>query len=209
MSTLVATLATPALTTWGYTMSWGEAAGFATGLWCVVLAARKDILNFPVGILNSALLLVTFVDARLFADATLQVLFITLGVQGWWQWYRGGTPEEAAIRSVGPRGSAIAVAAAVALSAALVPVLTWARGSVPVFDATITGLSVVAQVLLNGRKVESWYLWVAVDLLSVPVYAYKGLYLIALLYVVFLGIACRGAWDWRKAAIARVAEVPA
>lgn len=206
MKALVTLLATPALTAWGYTMSWGEAAGFATGLWCVVLAARKDILNFPVGILNSALLLLTFLNARLFADASLQVLFITLGVQGWWQWYRGVTPEESAIRSVGVRGTAIAVAAAVALSAALVPLLTWARGSVPVFDATITGLSVVAQVLLNGRKVESWYLWVAVDVLSVPVYAYKGLYLIACLYLVFLGIAARGAWDWRKAAGAAAPE---
>jgi nicotinamide mononucleotide transporter len=93
-----------------------------------------------------------------------------------------------------------AVVSVAALFGLILPVLGWARGSVPVFDATITALSVVAQVMLNTRRVESWYVWVLVDLVSVPVYVVKGLYLIALLYLVFLGLAVRGAWEWRREA---------
>jgi nicotinamide mononucleotide transporter len=200
MSSLVLWMNQPLLLLWGYTMSWGEAAGFVTGLWCVWLASRGHILNFPVGIVNSALLLLVFVEARLFADAALQILFITLGVEGWWRWTRAVREAEGPVRHLSPRATAVSLLFVLLLVGALLPVLSWARGSVPVFDSLITALSVVAQVLLNKRRVESWYFWIAVDIVSVPVYAFKGLYLIALLYALFLGLACRGAWRWRAEA---------
>ncbi len=201
MSALVALLQTPLLRVWGAPLSAGEVAGFATGLLCVFLAGRRNILNFPVGLVNSALLLVIFWDARLFADATLQILFIALGLQGWWRWARAEAQAEGPVRWLTPRGRALAVLAATLLVLALLPLLTLAKGSLPVFDATITGLSVVAQVLLNQRRVESWLFWIAVDLVSIPVYAAKGLPLIALLYAVFLALACQGAWAWRAQAL--------
>src|SRR5262245_43854298 len=87
---LFAWLSLPALT-WGATqLSVAEVLGFATGLWCVWLVARKHVWNFPVGIANAALLLLIFFHSRLFADAALQVLLITLNIRGWIQWTRGG-----------------------------------------------------------------------------------------------------------------------
>lgn len=200
MEALAAMLNTPVATVLGYGLTAGEAAGFASGLWCVWLAAQGRVLNFPVGIFNSALLLVIFGEARLFADAALQVMFILLGVEGWWRWVRAARREEGPVRHATRAEGVAAVASVAALFGLILPVLGWARGSVPVFDATITALSVVAQVMLNTRRVESWYLWVLVDLISVPVYLAKGLYLIALLYLVFLGLAVRGAWEWRREA---------
>ena len=64
--------------------------------------------------------------------------------------------------------------------------------------ATPSGVTVV-QWLLNQRKLESWIFWISVDLVSIPVYAYKQLYLIALLYGVFLGLAILGYRQWRQA----------
>lgn len=181
-------------------MGLGELLGFLSGLACVWLAGRGNILNFPVGLLNSALLLLLFWDARLFADASLQILFIGLGLQGWWRWARAKRTVEGPVRWLSRRGRWLSLIAAAALIGLLVPLLTLARGSLPLFDASITGLSVVAQVLLNLRRAESWLYWIAVDAVSVPVYASKGLWLIALLYLVFLGMAVGGARAWRREA---------
>jgi nicotinamide mononucleotide transporter len=193
-------LSAPIATVWGYTLGAGEAIGFLTGIACVALAARGSILNFPVGIVNSAVLLLLFAEARLFADAALQVGFVALGFAGWWRWARGERGKGAAPTWMGSRAVARSVLAAAVLVAGLLPLLAWARGSLPVFDATIAALSVIAQVHLNARRVENWGFWIAVDLISVPVYAAKGLWLVAALYVVFLALACRGAWRWARMA---------
>ena len=60
-----------------------------TGGACVYLTVRENVWNFPVGIANSVFFLFLFVGARLYADAALQVVFVALGVQGWYLWLRG------------------------------------------------------------------------------------------------------------------------
>lgn len=71
-------------------VSWAEMLGFVTGAASVWLTVRSHIANFPVGIANSAFFLVLFASARLWADSSLQVVFIILGFIGWWQWLHGG-----------------------------------------------------------------------------------------------------------------------
>ncbi len=188
----------PALHVWGAPLTWAEVLGFSTGLWCVWLVAQRRILNFPVGIANCLLLLFLFFHARLYADAGLQLMFIALGLRGWWLWSRGSPGETLVISRLGPRSLAGAVAAGLAFAALLYVLLTWAKGSVPAVDALVTSLSLVAQGLLNQRKLEHWYFWIVVDLVSIPLYAYKELYLVALLYTVFLGVCLLGLRAWRR-----------
>jgi nicotinamide mononucleotide transporter len=190
----------PIVTVGGYSLRAGEAFGFATGIPCVALAARGSILNFPVGIISSAALALLFADARLFGASALQAGFVVLGGAGWWRWRRGDGGEGAAPTWMGRRAVARSALATVVLVAGLVPALAWANGSLPVFDATIAALSVVAQVHLNARRVESWGFWIAVNVVSAPVYAAKGLWLVAALYLVLLAIACRGASRWARMA---------
>jgi nicotinamide mononucleotide transporter len=195
---ILESLNSPAFSVWDQQLSVAEVLGFVSGLWCVWLTAKKNILNFPVGIMNCALLLLLFADARLFADASLQIIFITLGVRGWWLWSRHGEVTSPPIAVASARMMKIALVASVVLSICIAVLLRFAHGSVPVFDGTITGLSLVAQWLLNRKILQTWYWWIAVDVISVPVYVYKELYLIALLYAVFLAICIVGLGSWKK-----------
>lgn len=197
MASLLEYLNRAAFTLWGSPMSWAEVLGFVTGLACVWLAARRHILNFPVGIANCALLCLLFWQSRLFADAGLQLVFIALGLQGWWLWARAGAAGAVPVSRLAGGALAATVAAGLGGLLGLYGLLTWAKGSVPVADACITSFSLVAQWLLNRRKLETWYFWMVVDVVSIPLYAYKGLYLIALLYVVFLGLCVLGWRAWR------------
>ena len=70
----------------GEPVSWAELFGFVTGIACVALAVAQRIETFPVGIANNVFFVILFTDARLFADAALQIVFIVLGVMGWWVW---------------------------------------------------------------------------------------------------------------------------
>jgi len=69
----------------------------------------------------------------------------------------------------------------------------------PWWDAGIAAASVAAQVLQARRRIESWWLWIAVDVVSVPLYAVKGLWFTTALYVVLLVISVAGLIDWRRA----------
>lgn len=206
LQSLVNSLNQPAMTVWGTPMSWAEVLGFATGLLCVWLVGRHHILNFPVGIANCALLFLLFFDARLFADAGLQVVFILLGFQGWWLWSRGVQEDGLALSRLNMTHWIGVLGVSVLLTGSLYLLLTWAKGSVPLADAVITSLSLSAQWLLNRRKLESWYFWIVVDLISIPLYAYKQLYLIALLYLVFLGLCVVGLRAWRREMSSTVVE---
>ncbi|MBK8157855.1 MAG: nicotinamide mononucleotide transporter [Rhodospirillaceae bacterium] len=188
----------PLFSALGGTLSVVEVFGFATGLLAVWLTACRNIWNFPIGIANGALLFALFFDARLFADAALQILFIILGLAGWWFWLTGGVSKRKTIRASSPIEHLWTVLSVVILVGVLYAILTWLKGSIPIFDALITALSIVAQWLLNRKILETWLLWIATDIISIPVYLYKELYLIALLYMVFLVLACRGYQLWRR-----------
>lgn len=180
-------------------VSLGDALGFITGLLCVWLTAKANIWNFPMGILNSLILGVVFLEQKLFADSALQVVFIVLSLQGWIQWSARKQDQKMQFRSTSVREQLVLTGVALALTVLIWSVLVQMRGSVPPLDALITALSLCAQWQLNRRQVSSWMWWIAVDLISVPLYWSRGLYLIAGLYVIFLVICVHGLQNWCRA----------
>ncbi|GEL99092.1 nicotinamide riboside transporter PnuC [Cellulomonas terrae] len=182
-------------------MSWVEVLGFVSGAVCVWLATRQNVWNFPVGIANNLLFLWLFTDAGLYANAGLQVVFAALAVLGWVWWVRGG-PDRRALavtrtpRWVWPAGAAVLAAATVGLTALL---STTAGSAAPFWDALTTSSSLVAQVMLGRKWLESWAVWIGTDIVLVGLYASQGLHLTAVLYAGFIGLCVLGWRDWRRA----------
>ena len=209
-TTALAWLTHPVLVVAGMPMSWGDIAGFLTGIVNVWLAARAHVWNFHFGILNAAILGLVFLQERLFADASLQVVFIVLNVRGLLQWRAGHTVRESdPVFRLPHREHALLVLVAAALFFPLWYVLGLLRGSAPPIDAAITSLSIVAQWLLNRRVLENWIWWIVVDLISIPLYVSRGLPLIAVLYVVFLLICLQGYVRWRALVAPELREATA
>jgi len=184
----------------GAATSVAEAVGFLTGVWCVLLVSRQSVFNFPVGIANSAMLCLVFYYKRLFGDAALQIFFLTLGFHGWWEWLRGGvarTPRQ--LTQVASAEAACLLVLVIPATLGLQRLLISLGGAAPLWDALVTTLSLAAQWLMNRKKVQSWIVWIVVDLISVPLYVSRELYVTALLYAIFLGLALRGYVLWRGA----------
>ena len=175
-----------------------EWIGAVAGLACVWLVARANIWNWPVSILNTTLYFVVFLRARLYGDALLQVVFTLLGIYGWWSWRFGGAlGAELAIRRA-TRGEAL-LAATASLAATALSALVLARATdspVPIWDSSVLVLSLVATWAQARKILESWWVWILVDVISVPLYIARNLYPTALLYTLFLAICVLGLRHW-------------
>ena len=199
---LLLTLATSilAFTLWSLgTASAIESVAFVSGAVCVWLTVRESIWNFPVSLLNVATFAVVFFRVRLFADAGLQVVYFILTLIGWYLWLYGGRDRTALRISRVPRTELLLITVAGALlTLALWQLLQRVGGSASFFDALTTSLSLCAQWLLNKKRLENWLFWITADLVYIPLYAYKQLYLTSALYAVFLCMCLIGIRQWHS-----------
>ena len=184
----------------GEPVTWAELAGFITGIACVALAVAQRIATFPVGIANNVFFVVVFADARLYADMALQLVYIVLGFMGWWVWWKG-TREPLRVSRASVALLASMTVAVIATTLVLVPILREAHGAAPGWDALTTSMSLGAQLLLNLKRLETWYVWIAVDVIYVPLYFSRDLNLTAVVYIVFGALCVQGWRQWRIATV--------
>jgi nicotinamide mononucleotide transporter len=187
------------LTLAGQSVSALELAAFVSGLLCVWLTQRMHIANWPAGLVNTVCFFFLFVGAKLYADALLQVVFFALGVYGWWSWARvqaaaGSLPvTRAGLREIG----VIVGLALVGTSLAASVLIAWTDSPAPWPDASILVLSLLATWAQAQRRLESWVLWIVVDVISIPLYWSRSLPLTAVLYGIFLMICIAGLMSWK------------
>lgn len=176
-----------------------EALGFVTGAACVYLVVQQSLWNFPLGIANNLFFLVLFWQARLYGDAGLQVVYLVLGVHGWYQWLHGGEHRTALTITRASRQVLLVLAALIPLATwGLVLILRQVNGSAPLPDAFTTVLSLAAQYLLNRKMLENWFVWIVADVIYIYLYLARGLHLTAVLYGVFLCLCIAGLVRWRR-----------
>ena len=175
-----------------------EAVGFVAGAWCVWLAVKQNIWNWPIGIANNIAYIVVFWHARLYADMSLQGIYIAISLYGWYSWLFGGVQRHSL------RVAQVTMPVAAALAAVSVPA-TWGltlylrsvHDAAPFLDALTTVMSLCAQYLLARKQIENWYVWIAADVIYLWLYTARGLYLTTLLYFIFMLMCVAGAKEWR------------
>jgi nicotinamide mononucleotide transporter len=188
-----------------------EWIGTAFGILSVYLTVKQNLWCWPTGIISVIAFLVLFYEVKLYVDAALQVFFLVLSIQGWYGWVYGGTNKTELPVSHLNSSQTIALGAALLVCIGLTGYVfdNFTDAHIPFWDATASGLSVAAQLLLVRKKVENWYLWIAVDILSIGIYFYKTIYVTAGLYVVFLFLAISGLREWQRTLKSRpLTEMP-
>jgi len=166
----------------------------------VLLAGLNRIHNWWLGIVACVLFGWVFFQARLYADVTLQLFFIATNLVGWWSWARGGSQAaELPVRRT-PAASLVAMLAA---GAAVTAGYGWllhrfTNAYAPFVDSTVLAFSILAQLLLMRRKLETWWFWLLVNTISVPLYLSRGLTLTAVLFAAFWVNAAVALVRWRR-----------
>jgi nicotinamide mononucleotide transporter len=182
-------------------MSLLEILAVLLGIANILLIIKRSVWNFPVAIIMVSLYFVIFRDAKLYSDAELQIFFAVVNLYGWWSWTRNKADSgDIIVRRISVMGYGYWILGVIAA--------IWAWGAVmhaetdatyPYWDASIAMLSVAGQILMARRFAENWHFWIIVNLISIPLYAMKELYLTAGLYGLFLVLAVAGLIAWRKA----------
>lgn len=176
-----------------------EVFGFITGAVCVLLVIEQNIWNFPIGIANNVFFIVLFLSSRLYGDMALQGVYVILGVIGWWQWLHGGEHRtKLSIRHASAGEIAILVVVGLVATVGLTVYFQSINDAAPFLDALTTVLSLIAQYLLNCKRIENWYVWITADILYVGLYVQKGLHLTAVLYAIFIAMCIAGLRSWSK-----------
>ena len=180
-----------------------EIIAVAFGLACVWLTIRQNIWCWPTGLVMVLLYIAIFYQARLYSDMLLQVVYVFLQIYGWHYWLHGGRDVHAGAavisRLSAPAVTAWMFVAVVSIAALGFTMDRYTDADLAYWDATTTVLSLIAQWLLGRKVLESWALWIAVDVLSIGIYSVKELYLSAGLYAVFLVLATLGFIAWSRA----------
>jgi len=192
-----------AFTAWGSPVTWLEIVAFALALAMVFANFRVNPIGWPLAIASSLLYALLFADAKLYGEASLQFVFIALAGWGWWQWLRGRGDDGGKLRvhRLTPRQCALVAAATFAAWPLLGLLLQHATDSdVPYLDALPTVGSLAGQFLLGRKLVENWAVWAMVNVVSVGLFAHKGLWLTVLLYALFTVLSLVGWRAWQRMA---------
>ena len=177
-----------------------EIAAVATSVLAIWLTARRRMLCWPINLVACALYFELFLDERLYADMVLQGMFGIGILYGWISWARGKQDTGAVVVSplhAVQAGAGLAVAAVGAIAIGWFT-SNYTNAALPWLDAPLSSFSLVAQFWTARRHRESWLLWIAVDVVYVGLFVFKGLILTAGLYAVLIVLAVSGYVGWRR-----------
>jgi nicotinamide mononucleotide transporter len=198
----------PAVQLLGAPVSWIEVIGFITGAACVYGVARQRAWNWPVGIVNNIAFMILFLGAGLYGETVLQAVFAAVAVYGWYNWVRGARDTEVAgdlpICDATRNEILLGVGAVVLATVGIAMILSHGTDSqVPWPDAFVLAASLLATYGQAKKIFQHWYVWIAIDLVSIPLYFSRGLNLTAILYVGFTALCVYGLIDWKRTRTAR------
>ena len=180
-------------------LGWSEILGFYTGAGCVFLVVKTSVWNFPIGLANNLFFGILFFQSRLYNDFGLQIVYFVLGAWGWWFWTHGGAQKyQLQVARAGTSVIAACLIFVPVLTLVLTQISIYFSGAAPFWDALTTALSLVAQFLLGRKWIQNWYFWILADLIYVPLYISRELYLTAALYAGFLILCVLGLRNWKR-----------
>ena len=198
---LVDFLNSPAGMLFGSPASWAEIIGALLGLAMVVCNIFEIHWGWPLAFASSVLYVLVFGVAKLYGESALQVFFAATAIWGWTQWLRGALADGTVLHiSRLNKQYAIKIVAACAILWLIIGLfsLKFTDSDVPWLDAFPTALSLVGTWLLGRKYIENWPMWIVVNVFSVGLFAYKGLWATVGLYAVFTIMAILGWLAWQK-----------
>jgi nicotinamide mononucleotide transporter len=186
-----------------------EWAGFILSLAMVYCNIRQIHWGWLLAILSSLLYGFVFWKTALYGQAALQVMFIVMAAWGWQQWLQGQSQSEASTDMTATDLLPISSLQRHEWQrAGLATLLVWAFCTVVLqqfsdskvvgLDALITALALLGQYLLGRKKIETWWVWLAVNILTIALMVTQHLWLTAVLYFVFAVLSVVGLRAWRK-----------
>lgn len=187
--------------------SWFEAIAVLLGIASVWYARRENILVYPTGIVSVLIYVFICFNARLYADAGINLFYFGMSVYGWYNWTGGGVNSTELLitknNKVQQWTSVLYTFTAYWAILGLIWLFNrddtvYMQSYVPWVDSFTTAVFLIGMLLMAKKKVENWVYWIIGDIVSIPLYFMKGLVFTSFQYTVFLVIAILGYIEWNR-----------
>ncbi|NOY50936.1 MAG: nicotinamide mononucleotide transporter [Chlorobi bacterium] len=198
------------------------------GVMSVFYARRENILVFPTGIVSTAIYVYLLSQWNLYGDLIINVYYTLMSVYGWYQWQKvvGSNNGHISISRTGTADKLKAFGIFLFTSVFVIAVyrhynimpnklnfsesfnfaiehlgsgkLSDFRAATPFLDTFTTGVFFAAMWLMANKKIENWTLWIAGNIVSIPLYFVKGYGFTGIQYSIFLVLAVLGYFEWKR-----------
>jgi nicotinamide mononucleotide transporter len=178
-----------------------EVLGVVLSIIYLVLSIRQHIFLWPVGIMSAVMYVIVFFESKFYADMGLNVYYFFISIYGWINWSGATRKEQRSlpVTSAGKQRAMILLLVMLGFFIVIGYLLDrYTDSPLPYWDALTTAGSIVATWMLTRKILEHWIVWILVDLISMGLYIYRGLYPTAFLFLVYTIMAVVGYLEWRR-----------
>lgn len=179
-----------------------EAVAFIFGIMSVWYAKQENILVYPTGIICTVITVYLLYINQYFGDMMMNIYYSVMSVYGWWNWSRKHKNEYVVpISRTNPREKLIGFG--LFLLTMIITYLVY-KGfdyslEIPNYiDVVTSGIFFTAMWYMATKKLENWTLWIIGDIITIPLYGYRGLGMLSLQYLIFTILAIYGYNAWKK-----------
>ena len=179
-----------------------EFLAFSFGIISVIFAKKENILVYPTGIICTVITVYILYKAQYFGDMMMNIYYSLMSIYGWWNWSRK-TNNQYLVEITRFSKNDISLTAFLFLLTIgityLVYIYNLSKLAIPNYiDIFTSGIFFTAMWLMANKKLESWIFWIIGDIITVPLYAYRGLGMLSLQYIIFTILAIQGYIEWKK-----------
>jgi len=180
--------------------NWIEIVGALAGFVYIFFEIKVSKWMWPIGLLTSVFYVIVFFDSKFYADMSLQFYYIAISIVGWYWWLKGGKEgRELPISNLTKNLFYYLLLASLLIFGIIAYILVnYTDSPLPYWDALTTALSIVATWMLARKIIEQWLFWVLIDIISMILYLYKGLYPTSILFLIYSILAVVGYFQWKK-----------
>ena len=179
-----------------------EFLAFSFGIISVIYAKKENILVYPTGIICTVITVYLLYKAQYFGDMMMNIYYSLMSIYGWWNWSRIENDKYLLkITRFSKNDLGLTVFLFLLTVTITYAVYTFNLTEIKIpnyIDMFTSGLFFTAMWLMANKKLESWIFWIIGDIITVPLYAYRGLGMLSLQYIIFTILAIQGYIEWKK-----------
>ena len=179
-----------------------EAIAFVFGIASVWYAKNENILVYPTGLVATIITVYLLYKAEYFGDMMMNFYYSVMSIFGWWNWSRKKNDKVIVpISRTTLKEKIIGVALVVLTMIVTYIVYRYFGNEIKTenyIDIFTSGIFFTAMWYMATKKLENWTLWIFADIITIPLYAYRGLGILSLQYLIFTILAIQGYLAWKK-----------
>lgn len=179
-----------------------ETLVFVFGIASVWYAKKENILVYPTGLVATVITVYLLYKAEYFGDMMMNFYYSVMSVYGWWNWAR--KKDDKALVPISRTNfkekliGLVLFVFTMGVTFTVYKVFDYELKFANYVDIFTSGIFFTAMWYMANKKLENWTLWIFADLITVPLYAYRGLGVLSLQYLIFTILAIQGYLTWKK-----------